>query len=98
MKCPYCGNKFSNCILDPDAEIERCEKCHKHISLANIKRYAEKEDCPLVQSGEYDAKQFDFEYRCDDCHASCILACQEDDFDMVQDEEENWVYPEDLNK
>lgn len=98
MKCPECGEKLPDYVLNPDADFNRCHNCHKAISIKNMKHLAEPEDCPLVQEGEYEANGFEFEDTCQDCYASCIFAREGYDFDLNQDEEGNWIYSEDLDE
>ena len=99
MKCPKCQTELSIYILRPDHE-NFCEKCEYVPERTNewLLNNVEARYCPKVQNGDCSETEFE-EYGCDDCiYDECCLATTVlDDFGMIQDEEGNWCYPEDMD-
>ena len=96
MKCPRCGIELSREIFDPDGDqeyCERCPRCRVLITTNIIRTHMEPSDCLCVQDGDIPEEEFD-EFLCQDCHAACILANQESDIELVQDEDGEWSYLE----
>lgn len=97
MRCPRCKRELPTYILDPEYDFQRCD-CGRCFKLDEIRRLVEAEDCLLVREGDIMSEDFSTDW-CEDCSASCILGNPDaGNVDLVQDEENNWVYPEDLSE
>ena len=101
MNCPKCGTELSDAIFDPESsesltDYEHCPKCKLKLTKSVIQNNMEPSDCAMVKQGYWKEEDFD-PSNCCDCYENCSLANTDSPFDMVQDEEGNWVYPEDLD-
>ena len=95
MHCPRCKNELPAYIFDPACDFQRCE-CGRRIRIHEMRQLIEPTDCLLVREHDLLPEEFSTDL-CIDCHVDCILSNPDNDFDLVEDEEENWVYPEDLD-
>ena len=101
MNCPRCGTELAEAVFDPESseslvDYEHCPKCKLRITKDVLRNNMEPSDCLMVKHGELAEEEFDTSICCD-CFEDCLLANTETPFDMVQDEEGNWIYPEDLD-
>lgn len=107
MNCPKCGCEISSSIFDPEswevaAEFnhpQKCPECKLVITKKLIQENMLPSDCKKVQNeeiGEDEFNSYDDGF-CIDCIEECIFAKGDISFDMVQDEEGNWVNPGDLD-
>ena len=100
MKCPKCKNQLPREFFESSYNFSadlRCCNCNFKITRKIINANIEPGDCIQVREGIISAEDFQLHESCQDCHADCIFASSvTGDFDLVQDEEGNWVYPEDL--
>ena len=100
MKCPKCKNQLPRDFLESSYDFSadlRCCNCKFKITRKIITDNIEPGDCIQVREGIISAEDFQLYESCQDCYADCIFASSAtEDFELVQDEEGNWVYPEDL--
>lgn len=99
MNCPRCNAELSIYVLRKN-DGGRCSKCG-YVPKQNddsFFQYMEAKYCPMVQDGDIAETIFDEGLCCDCICDECVLATSLlDEFGMIQDEEGNWVYPEDLD-
>ena len=98
MNCPRCQCELPKAFFESDTDWEdlfTCPRCGKRIPERMVRQLMEPSDCLLVREKEITEDEFSEDW-CQDCHAACVLANPESDSHLVQDEEDNWCYPEDL--
>lgn len=89
MICPKCKKELtSENYFDPEWEDPRCSNCRSRINVSKkrITLDDKRRCCPSLKSGEITEDQL--EYGCDDCHAPCICACEDDEgYDSPEDDD-----------
>lgn len=104
IKCPECAGELPQEVITQDywkSEEICCSHCNKTLTKTDLKLMMIAEDCFACQEGNLEKDDFNPEYDCDDCMQSeCIFAGSDilSDFGYVQDEENNWCYPEDIDE
>ncbi len=77
-----------------DSHHATCDNCHKRITIKDLEALVTAEDCIEYQEDGYFSSE-----SCDECiRTSCTLAKNDivSDIGMVQDDDGNWCYREDI--
>lgn len=107
MDCPKCGNELPEHFLDPESwEVavemsrhQKCSVCGLRVTKEIIWQNMKPSDCKKVQNEEIQEDEFESydDGFCIDCVEECIFAKGDGTWGYVQDEEENWGCPPDVD-